>query len=77
MNAKAPIEARIKVKKHAFAARELRRAEDNATLTGDLAAFLFQHDSGAVKVTLEALLDPESHVGEDTIFIRIPEAGGR
>ncbi len=77
MNAKAAIEARIKVKKRAFAARELRRAEDDATLTGDLAAFFFQHDSGAPNFTLEALLYPKSHVGEDAVFIRIPQAGDR
>jgi hypothetical protein len=53
MHAKASVRPRIKIKEDSLTTRELRRAEDDATLAVHLTSLFFEDDSVGVHFTLE------------------------
>src|SRR4051812_48847372 len=77
MNTQAAISPGVEIEQDALAARKLRRAVDDATLTISLAAFFFKDDAARIDLALERRFNVNGDVGEDAILLGVRPAGER
>src|SRR5581483_8715355 len=77
MHAQAAVAPGVEVEQDALAARELRRAVDDAALACDLAAFFFEDDAALVDCAFQRLFNINGDISEDAILIRIQAASER